>query len=64
VGTNFDARVPVVLQANSREPVATSEQVTYDVTKDGQRFLINTKAKNIEKQAMVVVLNWTCELKK
>jgi hypothetical protein len=35
-GTNFDAGAPVALyQTNSRQPVATSEQVTYDVTKDG-----------------------------
>jgi hypothetical protein len=35
----------------------------YDVTKDGQRFLINTQAKNIEKQQMTVVLNWTLSLR-
>jgi eukaryotic-like serine/threonine-protein kinase len=62
-GTNFDAGAPVALyHASSREPVATSEQVTYDVTKDGQRFLINTQAKNIEKQAMSVMLNWAQSL--
>jgi hypothetical protein len=62
-GTNCDAGAPVALfEANSREPVATSEQVTYGVLKDGQRFLINTRAKNFEKQALDVVLNWTQSL--
>jgi len=63
--TNFDAGVPVALfPANSREAVATSEQVTYDVTKDGQRFLINTRVKDVEKQPLAVVLNWAAELRK
>ena len=44
--------------------MATSEHVFYDVTQDGQRFLINTYAKNGEIQPMSVVLNWDAELKK
>jgi hypothetical protein len=44
--------------------VATSEQVAYDVTRDGQRFLINTYAKNGKIQPMTVVLNWDAESKK
>jgi eukaryotic-like serine/threonine-protein kinase len=64
-GANFDARAPVTLfQANPRELVATSERVTYDVTKDGQRLLINTLVKNAEAQPMSVILNWDGELKK
>jgi eukaryotic-like serine/threonine-protein kinase len=64
-GANFDAGAPVTLfQANPRELVATSERVTYDVTKDGQRFLINTQVKNAETQPMSVILNWDAELKK
>lgn len=64
-GANFDAGAPVTLfQANPRELVATSERVTYDVTKDGQRFLINTQVKNAETQPMSVILNWQAGLKK
>jgi eukaryotic-like serine/threonine-protein kinase len=63
-GTNFDPGAPGLLfRANSRELVATSEQWTYDVTKDGQHFLIDTKAKNAEVQPMTVILNWPSELK-
>jgi Tol biopolymer transport system component len=64
-GANFDAGTPVTLfQANARELVATSERVTYDVTKDGQRFLINTQVKNEDRQPMSVVLNWDADLKR
>jgi hypothetical protein len=48
----------MLFQANPREMVATSEQVTYDVSKDGQRFLINTQLKT-GTSPMSVVLNWT-----
>ena len=62
VGANFDAGTPAVLfQANPREMVATSEQVTYDVSRDGQRFLINTQLKT-GTSPMSVVLNWTPKL--
>jgi eukaryotic-like serine/threonine-protein kinase len=64
-GANFDAGEPLMLfQANPRELVATSERVTYDVTKDGQRFLINTQVKNAETQPMSVILNWQAGLEK
>jgi len=65
VGANFDAGAPAALfQAHARELVATSEQVSYDVTKDGQRFLINTQVKNADTHPMSVVLNWDAEMKK
>jgi len=47
-----------LFQASAREMVATSEQIMYDVSKDGQRFLINTQVKNTEARPMSVVLNW------
>jgi len=58
-GANFDAGTAMTLfQASAREMVATSEQIMYDVSKDGQRFLINTQVKNTEARPMSVVLNW------
>jgi Tol biopolymer transport system component len=64
-GANFNSGAPVALfQANPRQPVATSEHVVYDVTQDGQRFLINTYVKNGVVQPMTVVLNWDAEVKK
>jgi hypothetical protein len=65
IGPNFDAGPPAALfQAHARELVATSEQVNYDVTKDGQRFLINTQVKNADTHPMSVILNWGADLKK
>ena len=62
IGANFDSGTPAVLfQANPRELVATSEQVTYDVNKDGQKFLVNTPSKS-GATPMSVVLNWTSRL--
>jgi hypothetical protein len=50
--------------ANARERVAGSELVTYDVAKDGQRFLINTQMEKEESQPMMVILNWAAEFEK
>jgi serine/threonine protein kinase len=64
-GTHFDAGTPNVLfQASPREMVATSEHVTYDISKDGQKFLINTPLKQSETMPMSVVLNWSARLNK
>jgi eukaryotic-like serine/threonine-protein kinase len=61
-GTNFDAGTPTALfQANPRELVATSEQFSYDVSQDGQKFLINTQLKT-GMAPMSVVLNWSEKL--
>jgi eukaryotic-like serine/threonine-protein kinase len=63
-GANFDAGTPAALfQAYPRELGATSEQFFYDVTKDGQKFLINTQLKSA-KTPVSVVLNWTADMKK
>jgi eukaryotic-like serine/threonine-protein kinase len=63
-GASFDAGAPAVLfQANAKEPVATSEQNMYDVSTDGQRFLINTQMR-AETQPMSVVMNWDAGIRK
>ena len=64
-GANFNSGTPVALfQSEQRTLIATSELLAYDVTQDGQRFLINTHVKSGEIQPMTVVLNWDAELKK
>ena len=64
-GANFDSGAPVELfQADPRELVATSEQLVYDVSQDGQRFLINTQVKQAGSEPMSVVLNWGTGRKK
>jgi hypothetical protein len=62
MGANFDAGSPVLLfQANPREMIATSEQFSYDVSNDGQKFLINTQIKTAM-TPMSLVLNWGAKL--
>lgn len=64
-GVNFDSGKPVALfQAVPRQPVSSYDLFVYDVTRDGQRFLINTPVKRAETQPMSVILNWTSNLNK
>jgi hypothetical protein len=53
-----------LFQANPREGIATSEHVSYDISKDGQKFLINTQQKQGDAMPMSVVLNWPTKLNK
>jgi len=65
MGANFDAGVPAALfQATPRQPVSTNDQFAYDVSRDGQRFLIITQVKQTETAPMSIILNWTAKLKK
>ena len=62
-GTNFDpGSATALFQANPRVMVAIAEQVTYDVSENGQKFLVNTQLKT-GSTPMSVVLNWTTNLK-
>jgi hypothetical protein len=64
-GDRFDSGTPVALfPASARQAIAGSERVSYDVTQDGQRFLINTQMENAETKTMMVVLNWSAALQK
>jgi eukaryotic-like serine/threonine-protein kinase len=64
-GANFDVGTPAALfQATPRQPVSNNDQFVYDVSRDGQRFLINTQVKPAQTQPMSVILNWDAELKK
>jgi hypothetical protein len=62
-GTNFDpGSATALFQANPRVMVAIAEQVTYDVSESGQKFLVNTQLKT-GSTPMSVILNWTANLK-
>lgn len=64
-GANFDAGTPVALfQATPRQPILVYDLFVYDVSRDGQRFLINTQVKQAETQLMSVVLDWPAKLNK
>jgi eukaryotic-like serine/threonine-protein kinase len=63
--TNFDSGTPVPLfQAAPRQPSSSRDQFVYDVSKDGQRFLILTQVKQAETPPMTLVLNWAAKLNK
>jgi serine/threonine protein kinase/Tol biopolymer transport system component len=47
-----------------RAPVSSTDQFSYDVTKDGQRFLVNRYAKPAHVAPLQIVLNATAELRK
>jgi hypothetical protein len=65
IGTNFDAGAPVELfQTLPRLPVTNKDLFVYGVSKDGQRFLINTQTKETETEPMIVILNWAANLNK
>ena len=64
-GANFDASTPVALfQVTPRQPVPIYDLFVYDVSRDGQRFLINTELKQAGSAPMSIVLNWTAKLNK
>ena len=62
-GANFDAGAPVALfQATPRQPVLVYDRFVYDVSRDGQRFLINSPVKEVDARPMSVILNWPAQL--
>ena len=64
-GNTFDAGTPITLfQARPHKQIAALDLFTYDVSRDGQRFLINTQVEHPEASPMSVILNWSAELRK
>ena len=62
--SEFESGTPTVLfQTDPRERVATTEVIIYSVSRDGQRFLVNTNYNNGSQHPMSVVLNWKSETK-
>jgi eukaryotic-like serine/threonine-protein kinase len=64
-GSNFDLGRPITLfQASPRQPISLNDRFVYDVSRDGQRFLINTPVKQVETTPMSIILNWPAKLNK
>jgi eukaryotic-like serine/threonine-protein kinase len=64
-GGNFESESPVPLfQTHLRQPISAMDVVAYDVTGDGQRFLINTKVDEPNAVPLSVILNWTAEMER
>jgi Tol biopolymer transport system component len=64
-GTSFEAGGPVALfQAHRRQTHSSGAVFSYDVTGDGERFVIITKADEPAAAPLSVVLNWATEMEK
>jgi hypothetical protein len=62
---SFKAGSPVALfQTHRRQPVSAQDVFSYDVSGDGQRFLINTKVDEANAAPLSVLLNWVSEMDK
>ena len=65
LGASFEAGQPVTLfQAHVRQPISAQDVYSYDVTADGQRFLINIKVDSPNPAPLSVILNWSSDLEK
>ena len=64
-GTSFEAGSPAALfQTHRRQPVSSLDRFSYDVSGDGQRFLIATKVDEANAAPLSVILNWASEMEK
>jgi serine/threonine protein kinase/Tol biopolymer transport system component len=64
-GATFEASSPVALfQTHRRQPVSTQDVFSYDVSGDGQRFLIATKVDEANAAPLSILLNWASEMEK
>ena len=59
------ADTPMLLfQTHLRQPLSALDQVSYDVTADGQKFLLNSKSNFVNTTPVSVILNWVSEMEK
>jgi dipeptidyl aminopeptidase/acylaminoacyl peptidase len=64
-GASLKAEPPVALfQTRRRQPVSSFAVFSYDVSVDGQRFLVITKVDEGNAAPLSITLNWTSELEK
>jgi eukaryotic-like serine/threonine-protein kinase len=64
-GSSFEAGPPSSLfQAHTRQAISTQDVFSYDVTEDGNRFLVNTNVEEPSASPLSIILNWASEVKK
>lgn len=64
-GASFKAGSPVALfQTYRRQPISSQDDFSYDVSGDGQRFLIATKVNDSSAAPLSIFLNWAKGLEK
>jgi Tol biopolymer transport system component len=65
VGSAFEAGATMPLfQTRRREHISAGDLFSYDVSSDGQRFLVNTDVGETTASPLTVVVNWTKDLKR
>ncbi len=65
MGASFQSGAPVALfQTHRRQPVSSQDVFSYDVSGDGQRFLIATKLDETNAAPLSILLNWTSQMEK
>jgi eukaryotic-like serine/threonine-protein kinase len=63
--TGFESGSPQPLfRTHPRQPISAMDFFTYDVTADGQKFLVNTKVETVNSAPLSVILNWSTDLDK
>ncbi len=61
----FEAGSPSALfRTHPRQPISAMDFFSYDVTADGQKFLVNTKVDTSSSAPLSVILNWSAEMEK
>ena len=64
-GSGFESGSPVALfQTHRRQPVSAQDFSSYDVSGDGQRFLILTKVDEAKAAPLSILLNWASEMER
>jgi len=62
-GSSFEAKDPVALfQTRSRQRISSQDMFSYSVSRDGNRFLINTIVDEPNAAPFSITLNWAAEL--
>ena len=63
-GSTFEFSAPIDLfETRAHEPLTAEEFFTYDVSFNGQRFLINANAEQKDIRPVDILLNWSSQLK-
>lgn len=62
--SSFEAGAPRMLFQTSADPLFPNLGIPYDVTADGQRFLINAAIDESRASPITVITNWTAGLKR
>ena len=65
VGAGFEVSSPSELfVTHPRQPLSAMDFFSYDVTADGQKFLVNERVDSSNSAPLSVILNWSSEMEK